>query len=275
MVDSNLMPRPKIIFLLILLCISVVGSAQTMNDIKARLDTSYSRIWELYRGDYDSLLNENIRLKDYLITTLPKVSESLTTYFPRNHFAGAMDVTSSPDNKFREWSWSTMMGGTMPVIWRVFQYQTSKGIKVNCPVFFNAEGSPEGEEGFPNYSFDTIFSIVGKNGVTYYMPVEGWKGDSRSAGRTLKTFVVKDTILEFGVKLFKTKNGLVDKIPLRYDSDDEALTWDYVQDRSFKFINKGKTLLVPLLSGNDNNELPLKYLRYDFDGEYFVYKGTK
>lgn len=267
------MTRPKFFLLLILLCLSDKSFTQTMSDIKARLGTSYRRIWELYRGDYDSLMDENIRLKDYLVTTLPKVPESLTTYFPRNHFAGAMDVTTSPDNKFREWSWSTMMGGTMPVIWRVFQYQTLKDIRVNCPVFFNTEGSPEGEEGFPNYSFDTIFSIVGKNGITYYMPVEGWKGDSRNAGRTLKTFIIRDTVLEFGIKLFKTKTGLVSEIPLSYYGEDGPLTWEYVQERSFKFKNNGRTLLVPLLTTEEGKTL--RYLQYDFDGEYFVYKGVK
>lgn len=268
------MYSPRLIILLILVGLSAQGFTQTMSDFKDHLEASDRKLYSLYesiRGS-DSLMDVNISLKNYLIASLPKVSESLTANFLEYNW---IDIVSSSDNKFREWSWMTFMGGTRPVIWRVFQYQTSQGIKVNCPVFFNAEGSPEGEEGFPNYSFDTIFSIVGKNGVTYYLPVEGWKGDTRNAGRTLRTVIIKDTVLEFGIKLFKTKNGLVDEIPLSYYSDDGALTWDYVQDRSFKFINKGQTLLVPLLNGDGSNELPLKYLQYDFDGEYFVYKGVK
>ncbi len=264
------MPRFFSILFLVSLSIPTYSLAQTLDDIKARLEVSYKRIWKFYKsteaGSSDSLMNENIRLKDYLLATLPKVPESLTAYFPKNEFAGKMDVVTSPDKKFRQWSWNTLMGGTMPWLWQIYQYQTSDGIKVFCSEDVDINN-------LSNDSFDTIFSVVGISGVTYYLPVIGWMGDTRNAGRTLIAFIIKDSTLVFGVELFKTKKGFVNKIPISYSSQDEAITWDYVQKHSFRLENNGRTLLVPLI--NKHYKMTSKHLQYDFDGEYFVYKGVK
>jgi hypothetical protein len=156
------------------------------------------------------------------------------------------------------------MGGSMPTYWKVFEFATPSGIKAidGCP--------DEGPADLCDGTFDTIYSIKSINGNIYYLGLEIWIADGQNSGQTLKAFAVEGYELNTNLKLFQTRSGLVSEIELPFPEGVNNGTYK----QPFHTINirdDGRTLLVPLLTAE--YKITSKYLRYEFDGEHFVYKG--
>jgi hypothetical protein len=285
--DEIMIFQYSIISILIILSSTSICNAQTMADVQAHLAKAFSKIQDFHdstypqisfdsnhiqksvrwpKGNYDdSLQNINNELKKYLIETLPRIPESLTTPIPYNYISQGVGVTTSSNKKFREWAWDTWMGGSMPEYWKVFEFATQSGIKAidGC--------ADEGPSDLCDGTFDTILSIEPKNGNIYYLGLEIWIADAQNSGQTLKAFAVEGSELNTNLKLFQTRSGLESEIELPFPEGVNNGTYK----KAFHTISlrdDGRTLLVPLLTSE--YKMTSKYLRYDFDGEHFVYKGV-
>ena len=217
------------------------------------------------RGYDDSLLFENKRLKQYLISTLPNVSGSLTSYVPAYQenisFYGFGAVTSQ-DKKFRQWAWDTWMGGTMPTIWQVFEYEISSGvIKVFDPIDTGIEVV------LSNSSYMNIYSVIAKNGNKIYLPVEGWKGDSRTWGENIAAFMIRDNTLIFGLKIFEGSVGMESILSYACETNVSPKNPDPFK---IEVRKNGTILLIPYFTNGNK----WKHKLYKFDGEHFIYKGV-
>ena len=220
-----------------------------------------------YRNSNDdsafSILDRaNASLADYLLTTLPAMPQSLTMKFHDDR----MWVTTSPDRKIRSWAWNTWTGGSMPQIDELVEYKSSNGIQVVNPF--------EDREGGNDTWINEIKSVSTNTGHTYYLVISGWVGDGMHHGEQANIYEIENNTLNTKVPLFQTKKGILNEIS--YYSASES---DHIN--RFKLSPDGRTFLVPLAyykskadKENDNVTLTRKSLKYEFDGEHFVYRGV-
>ncbi len=159
------------------------------------------------------------------------------------------------------------MGGTMPDIKILIEYQAPDGIKVIDP-FAGMEGGNAGTW------ISKIREIHSTSGHTYYLIISGAVGDGRHVGEVADAYEIQGNNLNTKVPLFKTKKESLSEIS--YSSSRET------QDRNrFKLSKDGRTFLVPLAiykTKADKEQyfatLTRKSLKYEFDGEHFVYHGV-
>ena len=218
-------------------------------------------VYRMPKGNYnDSLWNDNAELKKYLLETLPRIPESLTVHIPNDEQYTWFHAATSPDKKFREWSWNTLTGGSRPIIWALYQYKTLNGIKVFDPVDTINEGG-----GLTCSRCDTIYTIRAKNGTTCYLPIEISKMDSHSWGEGISALRINDT-LEMNVPLFQDSTGFISGLSWR---NDDAGPPDNETPYRIIVSQNGRTILIPYFA--EDNKWKQKI--YKFDGEHFIYKG--
>ncbi len=257
------------IFIVLLPIIFVCKPAhsQSPREFEHHLKKLMSQIDDLSccpNDDDDSALSEaSSKFNDYLFATLPKIPESLTM---KMHVGGLWIATSS-DHKIRSWAWDTHTGGSMPEIGELIEFSTSKGIQVIDPNVHN--------EGNQDSWIDTILTVHTQSSRTYYLPISGWQGDGMHVGEQVNAYEIKDTTLNTEVPLFRTKKGNLTN-SISYYSDRES-----ANRNRFRLSPDGSTFFVPVarfLSKHDRERgyasLTSKSLRYEFDGEHFVYRGV-
>ena len=127
---------------------------------------------------------------------------------------------------------------------------------------------PDYRDDMHNHWYDTIYSIKSKSGVTYYLPVERWKADGRTSGQRITAFTITDTGLVMDCKIFKTRKSLLSTIELH---DPDMAEYYEIKAHEININNNGHTLCIPQINASD--KFTSKWLSYEFDGEYFVYKG--
>jgi hypothetical protein len=250
--------------LIVIISLPKIGQAQSPREFERTAKKLMSRIDDLFCCEHanDSLLEiANGNLYEFLDTTLSKIPQSISM---KMHIEGLW-VATSADHKLRSWAWNTYMGGSMPQISELVEFETPKGIQVVDP-FANVEG---GNDGTWIYKIRTVHT---KSGHTCYLVISGSQGDGRHVGEQVDTYEIQGTKLNMNVPIFQTKKGLLSEIS--YSSDP---TISNVHNQ-FKFSADGRTFLVPLgyLKDKENYSVRLtkKSLRYVFDGEHFVYQGV-
>ena len=274
------MSRDKLFLIVGLLLLPKIGYSQSLAEFKNHIKLSLHKIEAMYDSSrsqpffdsakgkmsyrrpigkyHDSLDNENAEFRKYLMETLPHLPESLTSPVPHYEdnpwFAGV----ASKDAKFRDWSWNTWMGGTMPIIFKLIEYRTAKGIKVFDPIDTINEGGAYGQGWC-----DSVYTVQPKKGSAIYLPVERYKSDTRNWGEGISAFRISDT-LERDIPLFQDTSGFI-----------SGLSWSNEptmapNDAPFVITvsDQGRTILLPYL-----DEVGWKHKLYAFDGEHFIYKG--
>jgi hypothetical protein len=274
--------RRKVIIVALLLSPAIICYSQTIGEFQHHVSFALRNIERLHdstdpqitynpdhstksvwwpKGEYrDSLDVANQQLIDYFLKTLPLFSESLTI---ADTSIEGVNITTSANKKIRQWSWNTWMGGSMPDYAKILEVNTTTGIKA-----FNAcQASPAD---LCNGTFTDIYDVTAKSGELYYVAVERWIGDGRHAGQTLRNFAIIGDSLKTNLNLFKTRKGSESEIYYYYPED--SVTWEFANAHSIQFTNDGRTVLIPLVTEQD--KITSKFLRYEFDGEHFVYKGV-
>jgi hypothetical protein len=210
-------------------------------------------------GIQDSLELANAYLEMYLEKNLARIPHTLSARISENV---GINVVTSSDRKLRFWSWDTQMGGSMPQIDELAEYSAQNGIKIIDPHVRND----------PNQDswVDKIRIMHTNSGQTVYLAISGWQGDGMHVGEQVNAYAIKDSELT-SIPLFKTKKGVLSSI-------------SYYSARGrrnhFKFRDHGRTFLVPLAryagataKKNDEVTMTSRSLRYEFDGNHYLYQG--
>ncbi len=200
----------------------------------------------------DSLKEANELLRWYLVKNLPRTPGALTdTAYSKDGLA----IVTAPDGKLREWHWNNWTGGTMPEYDQLIEYQSPSGIRIVD------QNSVSPEDNQHNSWYDTIFEVHKANGKPVYLPVEAFQEWSTMGGEFISAFEIGDSSLIYDSSFFQTKKGRVSTIGIETHSIDSDIV----------VVPNGPTLFVPVV--NKEYYITTKRLRYEFDGDHFVYQG--
>jgi hypothetical protein len=203
----------------------------------------------------DSLEDADNYLRFYLDKYLPNFPESLQD---TGKFDGIW-ITGSNDEKIRIWGWDTRLGGSMPNLYNIIEYRTSKGISI----YDEEENAHEGDLG--NEWYNSISAVTRDDGTTFYIFVSTGKGDSRTWGQAVSALVIKDTSLEYQKLFLKDKDTTES---LDYQGPDPMI---YHNSEHIKIEDNGRRILIPVLGPNDDPTPDFD--RYEFDGKYYKLVG--
>ena len=227
-----------------------------------RADYWFQKIHENSKVNaFDSLDKENNSFKKKLLK-LTK-SNPLSIDYPFSKLEGVTIVTS-PDKKFRIYSWDLQTGGSMHFYDNIFQYKDKNKVFADSPRYVHEEG----ETGA------WIFEVfeVNINGKNAYMAVYNIIESGRISYQKIKAFNIENQKLNPEFQLFKTGSGTLNEIDYEFDFFSVADR----PERPVKLIRYSpatKILKIPVVS--ETGKVTRKFIYYQFTGRYFEYKYTK
>ncbi|GEM_PF-5298889 len=240
---------------------------QCKRHVEALLD-SIDRAACAYRNsdDEDSafsrLQDANTALYDYLSSVLPKMPLTMKFHDDR------LWIATSADKNIRTWAWNTYEGGSEPQIYQLVEFQSASGIQVVNP-YQDQDGG--------NDSWITEIKMVHTgSGHTYYLAIADWVGDGMHVGEQVDAYEISGTNLNTQVPLFQTAQGTLSEILYRAEPRSTLRVGNH-----FKLSPDGRTFFVPLTlfkneqdKADDRVTMTRRSLKYEFDGEHFVYRGV-
>jgi hypothetical protein len=250
----------------------VVGLGQPIRFVQEaisqvrRYQSTYYSSGSSLAADSGSLMLE--RLYDFFLDSLPRIPESLTMAVPSNRIGEPVHIVSSSDHKVRFWAWDSELGGEAPNMFEVVEFSGASGIRTYTEPLDSDEAIAAMQ--FDHWC-DTLFSATSKEGITYYLPLERWVADRQNAGENLSAFTIEGDSLNFNHALFQTRTSLLKSIDFHYP--EEVQSWEYEHEHTITIKDEGKVLLIPLVSSK--GKMTSQHLRYDFDGEHYIYKGIE
>jgi hypothetical protein len=221
-----------------------------------REDDRYNNL----EGSYDSVVIENERLIKKMLDAFNKYPATLSA--PFDSLDTGMNIASSPDKKFRVYSWNTETGGTMRFFANIIQFKTPTGVK--AVLYSNPIENPE-ETGC-GFFYDTVYQLA-KGKETYYLATRTAIFSSKDLMHGLKIFKITNGHLNDTAPLIKTKTGIRNEIGYEYDLF-SVVDIPYGHRPQIKFHNKTNILSIPLVT--EDGKVTNKTIRYKFDGQYFV-----
>jgi hypothetical protein len=217
-----------------------------------------------YNGGYmpDSLETYNDKLQNRLLECT-KTIESLTAN--TNSFAdNNIGVSTSPDNRFRVYSWDDQTGGTMRYGVNIFQFSDGKN------VYSQPSDWDGAEDGVPAYFYDVIDHVV-SNGKTFYVVTGVFIGSSAASLHKIKIFSIDDGHLNPDAVLIKTASGIQNELGYEVDFSDKDNWKNPKANREWadlQYDPKTKTIAIPLIT--EAGQVTSRKIRYRFNGTYFV-----
>jgi hypothetical protein len=230
------------------------------NDLVQKLDEIQK--WSSYGGNYDEekLLTANESFRK----TLAKYAvQKIVLEYPFPKLKGKMQIATSPDGKFRVYSWDTEMGGTMHDFDNLYQFIGSDG-KIST------EERVGDEDDFGGFTYD-VFEIDTKAGRVY-LDCSTFIGSTMDRSQSLTLRKIVGSKLDRNVKLIKTASGITDSLGIEYN-------FFSVVDRKerpiklFSYDAETKTIKFPVVV--EDAKVPIgkvtgRFIYYRFDGNYFV-----
>jgi hypothetical protein len=182
--------------------------------------------------------------------------------FGFNDLAKHMYISTSPDGKFRIYSWDTLTGGTMHFFDNVYQYQCGDG---------KTHSKGNSDEGNAGAFYTGISQLDTRSGRIYPAMSQSVLSTSYN-GQTIRLFKIKRRSLTEDVNLIKTRSRLTNSISFAYD-------FFSVADRKerpiklIKYDRKSRTIRFPVVVENKKypqGEVTNRWISYRFNGKYFV-----
>ncbi len=254
----------KIIFLSLFLSLFFISAfAQTPQKMEMELVQNVDELqkYSSYSGNYDEKLTPQAQEK--LRNNLLKYSKNPATLkysFPI--LQKRIFIASSPDGKFRVYSWNTEDGGTMRNYEALFQFQDSTG-----KIFSELR---QGEVEFGSF-IAKIHDVKTKTGKVY-LAISTAIGSTQDHVQSVNAYKIKGKQLDESFKIFKTQSGLTNSIGFAYN-------FFSVVDRKERpillitFDARTNLLKIPIVIENEkfpNGEVTNKFINYKFNGTYFV-----
>lgn len=219
-----------------------------------------------YGGVYDEKKNDaaNERLRAALIKFGSR-ADILKYRFPK--LSGKMFIATSPDGRFRAYSWDLETGGTMHDFDTVYQFQ-GKGGKVRTWPSKSADEDTAG--GF----FTDIFQVDAAGGPIY-LAVSNFIASSSLAGQTLSAFKIASDKLVIEPKVIRTAAGLTGSVGFVFDFFSVVDHPERPVKLFFYDANKKEFRFPVVVEDPDvpQGRVTDKFTRYGFDGKYFVKAG--
>lgn len=257
----------KISFITLLLLISPVFIfAQTPQKVEQELVGLLDKMSEFgsYGGNYDGeklgKFQEELKSK-----ILSYTKTTATLKYPFEGLKKRMTIATSPDGKFRIYSWDLEDGGTMHSFDGIYQFQDSSG-KV-----YSKSRLAEGEEGDAGSFIPKIYELNTKSGKVY-LPITSGIFSTQDHGQSVYAMKIVGGNLNEKVKVFKTNSGLTDSIGFGYN-------FFSVVERKERpiililFDSKTNILKIPVVIENEkfpNGEVTNRFINYKFNGTNFV-----
>jgi hypothetical protein len=260
---------PPFLVVVVGLVLLIPISAQTNAQIEARIlghvENLDKAAYRTGTGNMNALDKENRSLRAVLIRygTRPTL---LKYDFPR--LAGKMQIVTSEDGKLRSYSWDDQEGGSGRLFETVYQYLDGSGKAHTWSVPADGEGVVC--SGFVNQ----IFQIDVPQGRLYLLNSTTACSTSL-AEQDLSLFKIEGAKLNSNLKLIKTKSGLTNSISFEYDFFSVV---DH-PERPVKLVfvdKKNREFRFPIVISDDKmpqGRVTDKYIRYRFNGKYFVKFG--
>jgi hypothetical protein len=254
--------------LIFLISIATVVPGQSPAAIERQLIGHLAAIEKhgTYRGHYAEELSDkaNARLRSALVR-FGNRRDVLKYGFPK--LKGKMFVATSRDGRFRIYSWDLETGGTMHDFDSVYQFEGKSG---KVAAWRDKAGNAEEASGF----FTEIFQVDAA-GSPIYLGVSNFIASSSYGGQSVSAFSIIDDKLVVGPKVIKTAGGLQGSVGFAYDFFSVV---DH-PERPVKLIffdGRKKEFRFPVVI--EDEETPQgrvtgKFIRYRFDGKYFVKAG--
>jgi len=254
--------KPLLIAPFVLL-LALAASAQTTASIERELSGYLDNMakYGSYGGSYDDkkLSDNAARFRATLIKSASR-RDLLTYSFPA--LKDKIYIATSPDKRFRIYSWDLEDGGTMHDFDHIVQYLGSSG-KVNV-------WAPEETDGGGGFYTD-IFQTDTPRGPIY-LAVSTFIGSTSINGQTIEAFTVTGDKLNEKANVIQTAKGLTNSISFGYDffsvvdrpERPVKLVYWNTAEKSFRF---------PIVIEDDkspNGRVTNKFITYKFNGKYFV-----
>jgi hypothetical protein len=248
----------------LMLCASH-ARAQTAKEIGDTV-SAYVEVIDRTFLNNDSLVLLNAKLLHYLLANLPRVPESLTTDYK---LMGWVRISTTGGKKLRIWSWDDGSGGPTSgsprVTIAVAEYQTPEGIKAQRII---PDDTTQEDWRYHVGRCDTIYTVKGKQGQMYYIPMCIFESDEEGDGylRDVEAYAIEGDHLNTRVPLFEKSGKTMSNVTIDFECE------RYWEPHNFRMKHHGKVLLVPHI--NRHHEMTSKDEIYEFDGYHFVYKGV-
>jgi len=215
-----------------------------------------------YSGDCDEAKNEkgNEGLRQTLMRNGTRL-DVLQYAFPK--LREAMYVATSPDKKFRVYSWDLETGGTMHEYDAVIQYQTKSG-SVHIT-------TPNADQDVSAGAFTTQIFLLATNTGPIYLANSTFIAQGNLHGQSIGLYRINGNKLERPM-LIRTSSGLQNSIDFSYDPSS-------LEQRSERFVSFDATRrmfrfpVVVETREYENGRVTGRYISYRFDGRYFVKVG--
>ncbi|MGD9630405.1 MAG: hypothetical protein AB7V18_14285 [Pyrinomonadaceae bacterium] len=183
--------------------------AQSPKSVEASLKRYLKEVSDY--GNYGSRYNErrlnaaNDKIRALLLSG-GRTAAILRYSFPK--LKGDMYIATSPDGKFRIYSWDLETGGTMHDFASVFQYQGKSGkVYTRAPI--------DDEESAGSF-YTQIFQTDSKRGPIY-LANGNFIGSSSLNGQSIEAFAIEGEKFDAKPNVIRTSTGLTNSISFAYD----------------------------------------------------------
>lgn len=221
-----------------------------------RYDNRYSDL----EGSSDSVVIENKRFIKKMLDVLNKNPATLNA--PFDSLQTSMNIASSPDKKFRIYSWNTETGGTMRFFANIIQFKTPTGVK--AVLYFTPLDDPENMG--CGFFYDSVYQLT-KGKETYYLAGRTAIFSSKDLLDEIAIFKINNSRLNDTAALIKTKTGIRNSLGYEYDFF-SVIDIPYEKRPKISFNNKTNILSIPLVT--EDGKVTAKTIRYKFNGQYFI-----
>ena len=249
-----------------LLCLfSFSAFAQTLPQMEQDLVKSLEEVSKngTYAGNYDEekLGKAQETFKNKLLK-YAKISSTLK--YPFAELQKQMKIATSPDGKFRVYSWDLEDGGTMHDFDAIYQYQGSDG-KV-----YVKDRSAKSDEGDYGSFAPKVYEVQTKTGKVYLVLTTAI-GSTQDYAQSINAMKIVGNKLDDKFNIFKTNSGMTNSIGFGFNAFS-------VVDRKGGFIlilfdSKTNILKIPVVVENEkypNGEVTNRFINYKFNGTNFV-----
>lgn len=255
------------LFITLLSTLSIASSqGQTQSNPLAGEDASLARLYTKLTGfigkDYDSIEAASAQFDLQLLSCLEKYTASLGYSFPRLSASSFSKIHTSPDGKFRIYSWDTWTGGTMHMFHEIFQWESNGHVYTKATVF--GDGDPG--------SFCSNLIQVELGQKRYYLAVKNGIYSTKDAMQSVQAYRIVGNQLADTCRIFHTLKKSLSSIEVNFD-------FFSVVDRPERplrlivYDERQKTLFIPVV--NEKNAVTAKYFAYEIQGAHFQYTKIK
>jgi hypothetical protein len=250
----------------ILLIFSFGGQGQQPGEKDLLEQFQKISFWSDYKGNdqkvnsSDSLEIVNRLFKVSLLAYTSRSASTISSTF-NDLLKEGLTIATSPDGKFRIYSWDTWTGGSMHFFENVYQFKSGDHV-------FSKAILDKSNEADPGYWFSEIFSLKNID-TTYYLAIRHGIYSGSDSYQGIKVFSIDSDSLLSDVKFIKTKTGIKNTLGFNFDF------FSVVDrpERPVKLINYdtvSKTISIPAVQ--EKGKVTSKTITYQFTGKYFELK---